>query len=501
MTSSLAVIGRVRQLKAIRKRRRPTKPKAAPEPPKLSDHWQPNEGPQAEFFHSTCHEVLYGGEAGGGKSAALTALPLKWAHIDGFSALTIRREYKQTKQLRKYSRTLYRKVYPGLEPVKSEGYTWHFPSGAEASYGHCEHEDDYQKYDGEEIHLLCLDELTHFTRTQYLALSARVRTSDPRCPTYIRCTTNPGGPGHDWVFTRWGAWLDPKFEAPGLEPRFAADGERLPPALPGEVWYICTLEDGSETYHREEVPGSLSRCFIPAGTRDNPYISEAYRLQLNQLDAVRRAQLRDGNWLIKPAAGLYFKRDWIVEVVDRDKLPKGIRWVRYWDLAATAPKKGNTDPDWTRGVLMGILGEDIYVADVASKRDNPGAIETFIKATAALDGKAVPIGLPQDPGQAGKSQAAQYVKALAGYTVLIEVESGDKAVRFGPFSTQAEHRHVRLVKGAWNNDYVAELEAFPTPGIHDDQVDATSGAYSRLLSGAGRFLAAMAAYAERNPSP
>lgn len=492
------MLARVQKLKALRAERRkpPTEP-VNPRPPKLEDHWQPNEGPQAEFFYSECHEVLYGGEAGGGKSAALTALPLKWAHIDGFSALTIRREYKQTKQLRKYSRQLYRQVFPKLEPVKSEGYTWHFPSGAEASYGHCEHEDDYQKYDGEEIHLLCLDELTHFTRTQYLALSARVRTSDPKCPTYIRATTNPGGPGHDWVFARWGAWLNPKFEAEGLPLRTAPDGERLPPAKPGEVWHVRTLEDGSETYHRDEVEGSLSRCFIPAGTRDNPYISDAYRLQLNQLDPVRRAQLRDGNWLIKPAAGLYFKRTW-VEFVDRDKLPKGIRWVRNWDLAATEPKKGESEPDWTVGVLIGIHGADVYIGDVVRRQDNPGAIEKLILATAELDGKSVPIGIPQDPGQAGKSQVAQYITALAGYTVIAETENGDKSTRFGPFSTQAEHGRVKIVRGSWNSTYVAELEAFPTKGVKDDQVDATSGGYRRLIGGAGRFLSAMAAVESRD---
>lgn len=488
----------MQRLKALRdSRRKLTEVPPPPEPVKLSDFWQPNPGPQAEFFDSDCHEVLYGGEAGGGKSAALTALPLKWAHIEGFSAITIRREYKQTKQLRKYSRQLYRKVYPGLEPVKSEGYTWHFPSGAEASYGHCEHEDDHQKYDGEEIHLLCLDELTHFTRTQYLALSARVRTSDPRCPTFIRCTTNPGGPGHEWVFARWGAWLDPKFEAPGLEPRLDPDGERLPPAKPGEVWHICTLEDGSETYHRDAVPGSLSRTFIPAGTRDNPYITDSYRLQLNQLDAVRRAQLRDGNWLIKPAAGLYFKRQW-VEFVDRDKLPAGIRWVRNWDLAATAPKKGESEPDWTVGILIGMLSTDVYIGDVIRVQDNPGAIERLVTATAELDGRSVPIGLPQDPGQAGKSQVDQYIKALAGFTVLAEPETGDKLTRFGPFSTQAEHGNVKIVRGPWNAAYISELEAFPSKGVKDDQVDGTSGGYRRLISGAGRFLAAMQAAASRN---
>jgi predicted phage terminase large subunit-like protein len=139
-----------------------------------------------------------------------------------------------------------------------------------------------------------------------------------------------------------------------------------------------------------------------------------------------------------------------------------------------------------------------YSADVVRKRDNPGAIETLIKATAELDGKQVSVGLPQDPGQAGKSQVNQYVKLLRGWTVLAEPENGDKGTRFGPFSTQAEHRKVRLVRGPWNAAYIAELEAFPTPGVHDDQVDATSGGYRRLASGAGRFLAAMAAAQERH---
>jgi predicted phage terminase large subunit-like protein len=111
------------------------------------------------------------------------------------------------------------------------------------------------------------------------------------------------------------------------------------------------------------------------------------------------------------------------------------------------------------GVLIGILGTDIYIGDVVRRQDNPGAIEKLIVSTAALDGKTVPVGIPQDPGQAGKSQVAQYVKALTGYTVLAEVETGDKGTRFGPFSTQAEHRNVKIVRGPWNNEYISVLDS------------------------------------------
>lgn len=462
------------------------------EPPKLSDFWKPNPGPQAQFFNSTCHEVLYGGAAGGGKSAAITALPLKWAHIPGFSALTLRRTFKQGKQLRKYSRQLYQSVFPGLKPIKSENYLWPFPSGAEASYGHCQNEDDHEQYDGEEIHLLCFDELTHFTETQYLYISGRVRSSDPRHPTYIRATTNPGGPGHDWVFKRWGAWLNPDFQAPGLEARYVG-GVRVPSAKPGEVLFIETI-DGVEHYHREDGPRRLSRTFIPAMLADNPHMGEEYQLQIDQMDPVRRAQLGDGDWLIKPAAGLYFKRRW-VEIIP--EAPEGVRWIRNWDLAATEPNEENKDPDWTRGVKIGKLGSTIFIGGLESCRSTPGSVADLIKTTAGLDGHSVSIGLPQDPGQAGKSQVSQYVELLEGFTVLSETESGDKVTRFGPFSTQAEHGNVKLIKGDWNEELIRELEAFPTKGVHDDIVDAVSGGYRKLTSGAANFIDAMNAFESR----
>jgi phage terminase large subunit-like protein len=41
--------------------------------------------------------------------------------------------------------------------------------------------------------------------------------------------------------------------------------------------------------------------------------------------------------------------------------------------------------------------------------------------------------------------------------------------------------NVRLVGGAWNSAYLDELCAFPE-GPHDDQVDASSGAFAKLAA-------------------
>jgi hypothetical protein len=73
-----------------------------------------------------------------------------------------------------------------------------------------------------------------------------------------------------------------------------------------------------------------------------------YLANLMALPTVERERLLGGNWKIRPAAGLYFQREWC-EVVDAIP-PKP--WSRGWDLAAT-PKTESNDPDWTSGTKIG----------------------------------------------------------------------------------------------------------------------------------------------------
>jgi predicted phage terminase large subunit-like protein len=228
-----------------------------------------------------------------------------------------------------------------------------------------------------------------------------------------------------------------------------------------------------------EPPRPISVTFIPATVFDNPAllrVNPEYLAWLLSLPTLERERLLGGNWKIRPAAGLYFKREWCAVV---DAIPADLDVVRYWDLAATEKTEFN-DPDWTVGIKLGRDKDGGYwLLDMVRARANPGDVDTLLLNTAMLDGKQVRIGFGQDPGQAGKSQALHLVRALSGFTVTPTSESGDKLTRFGPFSSQCRAGNVKIQRGSWNEELFRVLEGFPELA-HDDEVDACSGALEML---------------------
>ena len=222
--------------------------------------------------------------------------------------------------------------------------------------------------------------------------------------------------------------------------------------------------------------------FIKSSLHDNKILMEKdpnYESNLEALDRVERARLKDGNWNIRESAGMVFRKS-DFEIVDA--APKAKRKTRAWDLAATK-KTDKNDPDWTVGVLMseGIDGL-YYIEHVERMQESESKVNAAISNTASSDGRSVRIRLPQDPGQAGKSQAAQMVRMLSGYNAEAQTVSGDKVTRARGFAAQSQAGNVKIVRGPWNEALLNELEAFPDGG-HDDQVDAASDAFNDLAAG------------------
>ncbi|MET3587531.1 putative phage terminase large subunit-like protein [Pseudorhizobium tarimense] len=185
-----------------------------------------------------------------------------------------------------------------------------------------------------------------------------------------------------------------------------------------------------------------------------------------------------GQYQQRPTAreGGLFKRQWFEGKII-PQAPPGTRWVRHWGLAAT--KK--TTAARTAGVKLGKAPVGSFVVGhVVTTQDEGNAVRRLVKTTADMDGTGVMMSLPQDPGQAGKAPAKDYVSMLAGWTVKADPETGDKVTRAEPFSSQCEAATSYLVQGAWNEAYLDELCLLPG-GAFKDQMYATSGAFGRLV--------------------
>lgn len=178
----------------------------------------------------------------------------------------------------------------------------------------------------------------------------------------------------------------------------------------------------------------------------------------------------------QPIMGGMFKRD---RLEIRDGSPREADRMRYWDKAATV------GGSYTVGVLLAHSRRDgaWFVEDVIRGQWTVGERENIIRQAAILDKQRygdVTIGLEQEPGSGGKESAHATIRNLAGFSVVADRPSGDKITRAEPFAAQVDGGNVSIVKGAWNAAYLEELAAFPT-GAHDDQVDASSGAFNRLV--------------------
>lgn len=353
-------------------------------------------------------------------------------------------------------------------------------------FHHLQHEEDKLAWQGAQLDFLGFDELTHFTESQVFYLISRLRhaTVGSTHKPVMRATTNPDP--DSWVKRFLAPWVDDEYPDP------AASGEVRWFYRDGDT--ICWLHKPSERPAYVPRENVYSVTFIQAHLEDNPPLLESdpgYRGRIQALPLLERTILSGGPlaWKIRPSGNM-FRREWfdIVPVAPAAEQFEAV--VRRWDLAGTEPRKGYSDPDWTVGVKMGrTTGGVYYVLDAVFVRESPAKVKALARQVATLDGVSVEQRFPQDPGQAGKGQLDDFVTMLDGYVVGGDPETGDKQTRAKPLSAQAEVGNVKLVAGHWNEQWLSQMCAFPNPRVHDDAVDASSGAYARLVQIGGATVA------------
>lgn len=272
--------------------------------------FQPNPGPQSDFLSAPEQEVLYGGAAGGGKSYAMLADPVRYFNNSKAKMLLVRRTTEELRELVAVSKELYPRAIPGIKFLERDK-TWVAPSGATLWLSYLDRDDDVSRYQGQAYSWIGFDELTQWpTPYAWNYMRTRLRTTkESGLKLYQRGTTNPGGPGHHWVKKMF---VDP---APNNEAFWATDFET------GEV---ITWPKG----HSKEGEPLFKRRFIPATLFDNPYLAEdgMYEANLLSMPEHLRRQLLEGDWDINEGAAFpEFNRK--IHVVDPFDIPSN--WTRF----------------------------------------------------------------------------------------------------------------------------------------------------------------------------
>lgn len=219
--------------------------------------WQPNPGKQAAFLACPVFEVMYGGAAGGGKSDALLMDATRQVAHPKYRAILFRNSYPDLEDLIQRAHDLYPSMGGKWQESKKR---WVFPSGAQIRFRYIERDRDVRRYQGHAYAWIGWDELTHFTEYQYKYMFSRCRTAHEGLTCFVRASTNPGGPGHNWVKARF---ID---AAPPLT-------EIVDPKT------------------------KKARVFVPARLSDNPPLARTdYGNNLDALNDADRAALKDGDW-------------------------------------------------------------------------------------------------------------------------------------------------------------------------------------------------------------
>ncbi len=449
---------------------------------------RPQPGPQERFLSTPADIAITGGGAYGGKTFSIVLDPLR--HVDNpkFGAVFFRRTMPQITNeggLWDEAKNMY--IPLGAQPRTSPKHDFVFPSGAKITFSHMQLADDRFDWDGSQIAAIYFDQLEHFEEIQFWYMLSRNRSTCGVKP-YIRATCNPDA--DTWLAKLLQWYWEPSTgyaipERSGIIRWLIRDKGEI-------VW--GNSRDELKSKYPDSEPKSFT--FIPSSIHDNKIALAANPGALANLMAlphVEQERLLKGNWKIKLQAGDMFKRS----IFERDggiqeSAPNDlIKLVRYWDKGFTAGGAA-----FSVGTLRGLqkIGErdgfplyNGWTLDVKRGQWGSDYRDRMIYETAQADeskyGKRkVCAVFEQEPGGQGRDSVTILQQKLKAFWTAPDPVKEDKTTRARAYSSQHLAGNEYLVKGNWNEEFIAEHDSFPF-GKYKDQVDSASGGFNwQMLS-------------------
>jgi len=306
---------------------------------------------QSRAFQSQATEILYGGAAGGGKSHLMRAVAiLLCSEVKGLQVYLFRRLSDDLyKNHMEGAGGFYALLAPWFEAklVRFNGSKNYleFWNGSKIWLSHCQYEKDVQKYQGPEIHVLLIDELTHFSEKIYRFLRNRVRLGDLNIPEKYRgklplilCGSNPGGVGHQWVKRTFVDYASPM-----------------------------------QIKRTDKPEGGMLRQYIPAKLDDNPSLTKNDPGYIDRLEGLGNPALvkamKDGDWNI--VAGGALDDVWSPRLLlPRFQIPTSWTVDRSFDWGSSHPfsvgwwaQTDGTEVETEDGVICPPKGSLIQIAE------------------------------------------------------------------------------------------------------------------------------------------
>jgi predicted phage terminase large subunit-like protein len=197
---------------------------------------------------------------------------------------------------------------------------------------------------------------------------------------------------------------------------------------------------------------------------------------LEKIRSTMEASGQIGDWYAlyqqqpRPAEGIFFAAS-DFKLVDREKMPKNLRWCRYLDLALGQKKTS----DWNTSLGVAVDNDgNVWLRDMIRVHELVEFLARIETVMVSDLEKGTMWGVEDVAFQALVFKDLTRKPELTNVAIYSIKPVGDKVARARPLQARGKAGKIFVVNGPWVETFMLEALDFPN-GQHDDQIDTASG--------------------------